>query len=129
MRFAMYRRVSTMKQADGFSLEDQASVLADLAATYGVAYHDYCDIGRSGESLTERPQLAELLGRLDEYDAVRRCRPLPRRAPRSRPSTRYREELDQESNRRPLVGPSAQGHSGLRAWTSPSRMARDSLNC
>ena len=31
MRFAMYRRVSTMKQADGFSLEDQASVLADLA--------------------------------------------------------------------------------------------------
>jgi len=125
MRFAMYRRVSTMKQANGFSLEDQASVITDLAATY----HDYCDIGRSGESLTERPQLAELLGRLDEYDAVRRCRPLPRREPRSRPSPQYREELDQESKRRPLVGPSAQGHSGLRARTSPSRMARDSLNC
>ena len=70
MRFAMYRRVSTMKQADGFSLEEQASVITDLAATYGASSDDYCDIGRSGESLTERPQLAELLNRLGEYDAV-----------------------------------------------------------
>jgi len=70
MHCALYRRVSTHQQVDGFSLDDQLSKLTDLAESKGSSWIDFCDAGRSGESLDNRPALTHLLSRLGEFDAV-----------------------------------------------------------
>lgn len=66
---AIYRRVSTTQQIDGFSLQDQFDKLSGLAESNGWTWIDFEDAGRSGETL-DRPALAELLSRLHEFDAV-----------------------------------------------------------
>lgn len=67
---AVYRRVSTPSQVDGFSLDTQLEQLSQLAETAGYMWEDFCDPGISGEKLEERPALVDLLSRLDEFDAV-----------------------------------------------------------
>ncbi|MBN2113239.1 MAG: recombinase family protein [Acidimicrobiia bacterium] len=69
-RAALYRRVSTPGQVDGFSLADQLERLSRLAEAEGFGWEDFCDPGHSGEKLEERPALMGLLGRLDEFEAV-----------------------------------------------------------
>ena len=69
-RAAVYRRVSTPSQVDGFSLGTQLDQLSQLAETAGYLWEDFCDPGISGEKLEERPALVDLLSRLDEFDAV-----------------------------------------------------------
>jgi site-specific DNA recombinase len=69
-RAALYRRVSTPGQVDGFSLADQLERLSRLAEAEGFGWEDFCDPGHSGEKLEERPALMRLLGRLDEFEAV-----------------------------------------------------------
>ena len=67
---ATYRRVSTAHQTEGFSLDQQLERLVALAEKRGATYEDFCDAGRSGETLDGRPAMTELLARLDEFDAV-----------------------------------------------------------
>jgi DNA invertase Pin-like site-specific DNA recombinase len=69
-RAALYRRVSTPGQVDGFSLTVQLERLSRLAEAQGYECEDFCDPGVSGEKLEERPALMRLLGRLDEFEAV-----------------------------------------------------------
>ena len=69
-RAAIYRRVSTAGQVDGFSLTVQLEQLSELAQDQGYEWEDFCDPGRSGETLEERPALMGLLGRLEDFDAV-----------------------------------------------------------
>ena len=69
-RAALYRRVSTPSQVDGFSLDTQLEQLSKLAETAGYLWEDFCDPGISGEKLEERPALVDLLSRLDEFEAV-----------------------------------------------------------
>ncbi|HUU61087.1 MAG TPA: recombinase family protein [Acidimicrobiia bacterium] len=69
-RAALYRRVSTPGQVDGFSLTVQLERLSELAEAQGYECEDFCDPGLSGEKLEERPALMALLGRLDEFEAV-----------------------------------------------------------
>ncbi len=69
-RAAIYRRVSTAGQVDGFSLTVQLEKLSDLAEQQGYEWEDFCDPGRSGEQLETRPALMRLLGRLEDFDAV-----------------------------------------------------------
>ncbi len=70
MRVAIYRRVSTPGQTEGFSLETQFEELTQLADSKGWIWDDYCDPGISGEKLEERPQMVELLSRIADYQAV-----------------------------------------------------------
>ena len=70
MRVAIYRRVSTPGQTEGFSLETQFDELTQLADSKGWIWDDYCDPGISGEKLEERPQMVELLSRIADYKAV-----------------------------------------------------------
>ena len=70
MNVAIYRRVSTKAQTDGFSLDEQLERLGALAEELGSTFEDFCDPGRSGETLDGRPAMTELLSRLDEFDAV-----------------------------------------------------------
>ncbi|MCP3996371.1 MAG: recombinase family protein [bacterium] len=70
MRVAIYRRVSTPAQTDGFSLETQFEELTQLAESNGWIWDDYCDPGISGEKLDERPQMMEFLSRIADYGAV-----------------------------------------------------------
>ena len=69
-RAAVYRRVSTPSQVEGFSLDTQLDQLSRLAEAGGYQWEDFCDPGISGEKFEERPALLELLSRLDEFDAV-----------------------------------------------------------
>ena len=69
-RAALYRRVSTAGQLDGFSLQLQLDTLSDLAVAQGYEWDDFCDPGRSGELLEERPALMAMLGQLERFDAV-----------------------------------------------------------
>ena len=69
-RVAIYRRVSTTSQVDGFSLDTQLEQLTALAQARGFTWEDFCDPGISGETLAQRPALTELLTRLDDFDAV-----------------------------------------------------------
>jgi DNA invertase Pin-like site-specific DNA recombinase len=70
MKAAIYRRVSTVGQVEGFSLDDQADKLTRLAEGKGFEWEDFCDPGLSGEGLEDRPALTDLLARLDEFSAV-----------------------------------------------------------
>jgi DNA invertase Pin-like site-specific DNA recombinase len=70
MNVAIYRRVSTKAQTEGFSLAEQLDRLVALAESSGAAYEDFCDPGRSGETLEGRPAMTELLSRLGDFDAV-----------------------------------------------------------
>ena len=70
MRAAFYRRVSTSSQVEGFSLQTQLDSLTDLAQRQGYHWEDFCDPGRSGETLEGRPELMRLLANLDRFDAV-----------------------------------------------------------
>lgn len=70
MRAALYRRVSTSSQVEGFSLQTQLDSLTDLAQRQGYHWEDFCDPGRSGETLEGRPELMRLLANLDRFDAV-----------------------------------------------------------
>ncbi len=67
---AIYRRVSTAKQTDGFSLDIQLERLVERASELGYEWTDFCDPGLSGETLEDRPAMIDLLSRLDEFDAV-----------------------------------------------------------
>ncbi len=69
-RAALYRRVSTPGQVDGFSLDGQLERLTELAESLGYEWEDFCDSGLSGEKLEERPALMRMLGDLDRLDAV-----------------------------------------------------------
>ena len=69
-RAAIYRRVSTRHQEDGFSLADQRQRLVEFAESQGWSWTDYCDPGRSGESLEGRPELLRLLSEIDRHDVV-----------------------------------------------------------
>ncbi len=69
-RAAIYRRVSTPGQVDGFSLDGQLETLTGLAESLGYGWEDFCDPGVSGEKLEERPELMRLLGQLDRFDAL-----------------------------------------------------------
>ncbi len=69
-RAALYRRVSTPGQVDGFSLDGQLESLTELAESLGYEWEDFCDAGVSGEKLEERPELMRLLGQLDRFDAL-----------------------------------------------------------
>ena len=57
MRAAFYRRVSTSSQVEGFSLQTQLDSLTDLAQRQGYHWEDFCDPGRSGETLEGRPAI------------------------------------------------------------------------
>ena len=70
MNVAIYRRVSTKAQTEGFSLAEQLDRLTALAESRGATYEDFCDPGRSGETLEGRPAMTGLLSRLDDFDAV-----------------------------------------------------------
>ena len=52
-RAAVYCRVSTPSQVDGFSLGTQLDQLVHLAETRGYRWEDFCDPGISGEKLEE----------------------------------------------------------------------------
>ncbi len=69
-RGALYRRVSTPGQVDGFSLDGQLESLTELAEGLGYEWEDFCDPGVSGEKLEERPELMRLLSQLDRFDAL-----------------------------------------------------------
>jgi len=69
-RAAIYRRVSTAGQTDGFSLQMQLEALSGLAESQGYEWEDFSDAGISGEKLEERPALMRLLGSLEGFDAV-----------------------------------------------------------
>lgn len=69
-RAALYRRVSTPGQVDGFSLTVQLERLSRLAEGQGYECEDFCDPGLSGEKLEERPALMRLLG---PWTSSRRC--------------------------------------------------------
>jgi DNA invertase Pin-like site-specific DNA recombinase len=70
MRAAIYRRVSTAQQVDGFSLDSQLDQLTTLANQREFIWEDFCDPGVSGETLDGRPALVTLLSRLDDFDAL-----------------------------------------------------------
>ena len=70
MKAAIYRRVSTTAQVDGFSLDSQLDQLTTLADERGFIWEDFCDPGISGETLEGRPALVSLLARLNEFGAL-----------------------------------------------------------
>ncbi|MNW32876.1 hypothetical protein D3C74_98260 [compost metagenome] len=59
---ALYIRVSTDKQVEGFSMEAQKSALYDYCQKRHLeVYKLYADAGRSGKSISGRASLTELL--------------------------------------------------------------------
>lgn len=71
-RVAIYCRVSTEEQANGFSLESQEAILVEYAEKKGFEIYDiYIDDGYSGKDFN-RPEIQRLLrdGRQDKFDVV-----------------------------------------------------------
>ena len=71
MRAITYARVSTGKQAEsGLSLDDQRERMTAAAAARGwTLVGEYVDAGRSGRSMSARPELAAALDLLDAGEA------------------------------------------------------------
>jgi site-specific DNA recombinase len=63
--WAIYTRVSTRQQVDGFSLQDQREKLVAYAESQGWTWTLFEDAGISGELLRERQGLAALLEDVD----------------------------------------------------------------
>lgn len=70
MRVALYVRVSTKEQVDGYSIDEQLDRLKAYAKSrdYTVV-KPYVDGGYSGASL-DRPAMKELINNIDKYEAV-----------------------------------------------------------
>jgi DNA invertase Pin-like site-specific DNA recombinase len=66
MLCAIYTRVSTARQVDGFSLAEQRRVLVGIAEQRGWSWKLFSDPGNSGESLDRRPGMQSLLNELLE---------------------------------------------------------------
>ena len=67
-----YIRVSTEIQVDGYSLDAQKDMLTKYAEYQGMEIvHEYCDAGKSGKSITGRPEFSQMLKDVaDEKDGV-----------------------------------------------------------
>src|SRR5699024_6371501 len=70
MRVALYVRVSTKEQVDGYSIDEQIDKLNAYAKAKDYTVLDtFVDGGHSGASL-ERPAIKELIKNIKSYDAV-----------------------------------------------------------
>jgi site-specific DNA recombinase len=67
-----YIRVSTEMQVDGYSLDAQKDTLTKYAEYHGMKIvREYCDAGKSGKSITGRPEFTKMLQDItDERDNV-----------------------------------------------------------
>lgn len=68
----IYLRVSTEMQVEGYSLEAQKDRLVKFAEYQGMEIvREYCDAGKSGKSITGRPEFTQMLQDVaDERDGV-----------------------------------------------------------
>ena len=68
----IYIRVSTAMQVDGYSLEAQKERLIKYAEFQGMeVVREYCDAGKSGKSITGRPEFQRMLQDVaEERDGV-----------------------------------------------------------
>lgn len=58
----IYIRVSTAMQVDGYSLEAQKEMLMKFAEFQDMeVVREYCDAGKSGKSITGRPEFQRML--------------------------------------------------------------------
>ena len=58
----IYMRVSTAMQVEGYSLEAQKERLNKFADFQNLeVVREYCDAGKSGKSITGRPEFAQML--------------------------------------------------------------------
>ena len=58
----LYIRVSTAMQVDGYSLDAQKDRLVKFAEFQGMEIvREYCDAGKSGKSITGRPEFQQML--------------------------------------------------------------------
>ena len=58
----IYTRVSTSMQVDGYSLDAQKDRLVKFAEFQGMEIvREYCDAGKSGKSITGRPEFQQML--------------------------------------------------------------------
>ncbi len=72
MKAAIYARVSTQEQGDGYSIPAQIDLCNTYARTHGMSVvREYVDIGHSGGT-TDRPQLTQMLldARAGEFEVV-----------------------------------------------------------
>ncbi len=75
MRCYTYIRVSTEMQVDGYSLDAQKDRLTKYAKYQKMEIvHEYCDAGKSGKSVTGRPEFTKMLqdvaGQKDDVDYI-----------------------------------------------------------
>lgn len=68
----LYIRVSTAMQVDGYSLDAQKDRLEKFAEFQGMEIvREYCDAGKSGKSITGRPEFQQMLQDVaDDRDGV-----------------------------------------------------------
>ena len=68
----LYIRVSTAMQVDGYSLDAQKDRLVKFAGFQGMEIvREYCDAGKSGKSITGRPEFQRMLQDVaDDRDGV-----------------------------------------------------------
>ena len=68
----LYIRVSTAMQVDGYSLDAQKDRLVKFAEFQGMdIVREYCDAGKSGKSITGRPEFQRMLQDVaDDRDGV-----------------------------------------------------------
>ena len=68
----IYIRVSTAMQVDGYSLEAQKDRLTKFAEFQDMeVVREYCDAGKSGKSITGRPEFTQMLQDIaDDKDGV-----------------------------------------------------------
>lgn len=69
MKVALYIRVSTKKQKEEGSHENQEEHLTGWADRQGYNYKVFMDAGISGQS-DDRPEYQDMMSNLDEFDAV-----------------------------------------------------------
>ena len=63
----IYTRVSTAMQVDGYSLEAQKERLIKFAEFQDMeVVREYCDAGKSGKSITGRPEFQRMLQDVSE---------------------------------------------------------------
>ena len=64
----IYTRVSTAMQVDGYSLEAQKERLIKFAEFQDMeVVREYCDAGKSGKSITGRPEFQRMLQDVSEW--------------------------------------------------------------